>query len=613
MTITPANPPATSTRKPPFQVAAPSSAGLGSSLLRATKPAIERTLRFPALNALYEEIMSWEGDDRPFAEKSLDVLHAKLKYDDDDLQRIPNTGPLIVVANHPFGGVEGLALLTLLRRVRPDVKLMANELLSMIPELRDSFFFVDVFEKPESKRKNLAAMRSAYQWLNDGGVLGVFPAGEVSHLNVRQRAIVDPPWSDTVARMAKRANVPVLPVFFDGRNSNLFQIMGMVHPRLRTMMLPREMLRRQREPVSLRIGHVVPQDRLATFAGIEDITAYLRVRTYLLNPGHSAADAANLQKRRTPRRELPVVDAQPIEKLRQDIDALPEGSCLLTSGKFDVLISPANQLPHVLQEIGRLREICFRKVGEGTGKATDLDAFDHHYLHLFIWQRETGVIAGAYRMGPTDTITAKYGKAGLYTSTLFRFKQTLLDQINPALELGRSFVHHDHQRSFQPLKLLWNGIGAYCAANPQYRMLFGPVSISAEYSSLSKHLLVAFLTIHKYLPNLGRLLKPKNPVRLGPPRGFESKQFSTVVRDLEEVNSLISDLEADGKSMPVLLRQYLKLNAVLLGFNLDPDFGDVLDGLMLVDMTKMDTNIRRRYLGKEASAKFMAYHGMSED
>lgn len=589
----------TSTPNAPFRIDTDQS----GPLLRAARPAMERALRFAALNDLYSRIRA-DKNIAAFEDRALDQLGITVDADPTALGRIPKTGPLVVVANHPFGGIEGMVLASLLRRVRPDVRLMANYMLSIIPDLRELFIFVDPFGSPRAARNNIAALRRAVHWVEDGGALGVFPAGEVSHLDLKRRVIADPPWSDQVARIIRRTGCAALPVFFDGRNSNLFQIMGMIHPRLRTLMLPRELFKRQGAQLSVRIGSVVTPQAMARYRDTEQITASLRLRTYCLRPGDAPIAIA-------PADSQPIAPPQPAPAIAAELIALPPQGHLLSRKEYDVFIGSADQLPITLQELGRLREIAFRLVGEGTGRPRDLDRFDPYYLHLVVWHRDDHQIAGAYRLGPTDRILPRFGKRGLYTSTLFRFKRKLLDQITPGLEMGRSFVHPDYQKSFAPLMLLWSGIGAYLALQPRYRYLFGPVSISADYSSMSKHLLMAFLKLHKSLPSVARWLRPRNPPKTSPMRDYDAAAFSRVVDDLDHVNDLVRQLEADGKPMPVLLRQYLTLNGVLLGFNVDPDFGDVLDGLLLVDVPNVDRKVLGRYMGRNAMQTYLQHHGAS--
>lgn len=595
----------------PFRMPLPEDDSVRRGLLRSVRPAFERFLHFPTLNAIYARVQANDQDDREFAEKALDELGVTIAVDEQALARLPTEGPLIVVANHPFGGIEGMVLATILRRVRPDVKLMANDMLSVIPDMRDLFFFVDVFGGDASARRNMTSIRSAISWVKDGGLLGVFPAGAVSHLHMKHRTVADPPWSPTIARIIQRTGAPVTPVFFDGRNSNLFQIMGMVHPSLRTAMLPREMLRRRDTTISAQIGNVIDQRRLSQLSDPDEMMSYLRMRAYILKTGRPDEDLRSkliaLDRSDRPEPE-PII--KPIRRgvLKGELERLPKRQHLVTQAEFDVYYATAKQVPQMLREIGRLREEAFRPVGEGTGKSIDLDRFDQTYLHLFVWDRDNDQLVGAYRLGRTDRLLPRYGKNGVYTTTLFHIKTELLEQLDPAIELGRSFIQPEYQKSYMPLFLLWKGVATYVAHHPRYRRVFGCVSISAEYSTLSKYLMMAFLKVNKYQPQLGKLLKARNPPRKGPPRGWNAKQFSTIVKDLNEVNDLIADLEADGKPMPVLLRQYLKMNASLLGFNVDPEFGDVLDGLMVLDMTIVEPRTMGRYMGKEEFTRYLKYH-----
>ena len=587
----------------PFKIAVGRNRPLRDTMLRASRPFVERALRFPAMNAIYEEIQSWHDDSRHFSDKALAALGIEVDTLVEQVQRIPKEGPVVVIANHPFGGIEGLILCSLLRQVRPDAKLLANQLLSMIPDLRDAFFFVDAFESRSAIGRNIGPTRQAMKWVKEGHLLGAFPAGEVAHLKLRKRAIVDPPWNPTTARIIKKTGATVVPVFFDGQNSRLFQVAGLIHPRLRTVMLPTEMLRKRNAPVTVRIGSPIAPERLARFDDPNNLNDYLRVRTYLLKPDTKREveqdDAPNAR---------PVVAATPRQTLVDEVTDLPAEQRLLAQGEFDVFYMYGPQAPGLMREIGRLRELTFRDVGEGTGLETDIDRFDDYYIQLVVWNREKHDIVGGYRLGPTDEILPNYGKDGLYTATLFKFRKNLLQQIDPALELGRSWVASDYQRSYAPLMLLWKGIGAYLVKNPRYRRLFGPVSISAEYSSMSKHLLTAFLTLHKFLPDLAKLVSPRNPMKRKEVRQFDRRAFSTVAGSLEEANDLVSELEADGKPIPILLRQYLKLNGQLMGFNVDPDFGNVLDGLILIDVPSIDPRVMKKYLGQETGEAYLQYH-----
>lgn len=564
--------------------------------------AAERMLSLPSLNDLYARIRRRRrGSGRSFVEDALDELEIELTHSTADLQRIPKTGPLVIVANHPFGGIDGLALAALTHRVRSDVKVLANKMLAAVPELADAMLFVDAFG--DAEHENLSSMRSALRWLKGGGALCFFPAGEVSHLRLRDRAVADGAWNTAAARLAIASGASVLPVFFEGRNSAMFQIAGLIHPRLRTALLPRELLKQRGRRINVHIGTPISFERLAKFDDPADATNYLRLRSSVLM-GRSTSG----------RRERSIdQDAMEPVAAPTDADAIAtevirlDSKALLTSSKhLHVYLARAADIPQTLREIGRLRETTFRLVGEGTGRSLDLDRFDQHYRHLFVWDAERRQVIGAYRLGLTDEILATQGADGLYTSTLFRFHPTLLDQLNPAVELGRSFVRVEYQKEFAPLMLLWKGIGHFAAANPRYRLLFGLVSISADYASLTKQILIRFLELNAKLPSLASLIAPRNPPAFGPPRGAEAAIGGRIVSSIDEVDELVAEIENDRRRVPVLLRQYLKLGAKLLGFNVDPDFGDVLDGLMLIDLMNVPRPILARYMGPERAAAFLA-------
>ncbi len=602
----------------PFQIPQSFFAALPHAAGQAIRNLCHRLLAFAPLNDAYTRMRDSEAAGA-FCERALQALGVRFDAAPDDLKHIPTRGPLIVVANHPFGGLDGLILAALLQRVRPDVRLLANSLLNCIPELSACCFFVDPFGGRSAAARNRTAMRSAARWVAGGGALGLFPAGEVSHFTLGRRCVSDPPWSDSLARLALRTRATVVPVFFDGRNSSLFQLAGLLHPRLRTVLLPRELLRLRGETVRVEVGGPITPQRLARlFAeGSSDgspprqaaaqITEYLRLRTYILR-GRAGRGTRPLERRPAAlRRPEPIVPPASAAKLADEIAALPADQCLSASGPLRVLVGRASQLPAALYEIGRLREATFRLVGEGTGRGIDLDRFDPHYLHLFVWNAEQREIVGAYRMGPTDELLSRFGPAGLYTSTLFRYQRRLLDELDPALELGRSFVVSAYQRDYAPLLLLWKGIGRYVALNPRYRRLFGAVSISDEFQSTTRQLLMAFLKLHSFDRRLGSLVRAKNPPPALHFRDADERRLGALVNDFTEVEELVREIECSRRSVPVLLRQYLKLNAKLLGFNVDADFGDVLDGLVLVDLTTVERSILNRYLGKEGAASFLAF------
>ena len=301
-----------------------------------------------------------------------------------------------------------------------------------------------------------------------------------------------------------------------------------------------------------------------------------------------------------------------MELLESEVSKLAPERSLVQNEDFTVLIAKADEIPNVLHEIGRLRELTFRQVGEGTGKSIDLDRFDDYYWHLFVWNRHASEVAGAYRLGPSSEILPRFGPNGFYTSELFQWKQSFLDRISPALELGRSFVRPEYQKTFAPLLLLWKGIGQFLIRNPQYKLLFGPVSISNGYTTASRRLMVKFLSAYRQSPEFAPLVRARNPFRERPSLGDRSSKLADElmgarVWDVEELSALIADVETDRKGVPVLLKQYLKLGGELAAYHVDRRFADTLDGLIIVDLRKTDARVLERYMGKDGAAEYLAY------
>ena len=330
----------------PFRIDPSPAKGFGEAVAAMLKPAIEKTLAFDELNRVYRHIKDHLRPGRPFCEQALETLNVTCQFPAGDLAHIPATGPLVVVANHPFGGLEGVMLDAILRRVRGDVKLLANYMLGMIPDLRESLLLVDPFGREDSARKNIAAMKAAMRWVASGHVLGVFPSGEVSHLSLKCGKVVEGPWNSQAARIARRTGAAVVCVFFEGRNSNLFHLMGLLHRRLRTIMLPRELLRKQQSSVSVRIGPAVAPERIARFGDAEQLTDFLRVRTYVLKGSIPSACASAARPRPAPASApAPLAPAGDAAALATEIRSLEKDHLLLEQGPFSVLYFPGRQAP----------------------------------------------------------------------------------------------------------------------------------------------------------------------------------------------------------------------------------------------------------------------------
>ena len=532
---------------------------------------------------------------KPASERVLDATGLLPRYAPEELARIPESGSVAIFANHPYGGADGALLLALAMRRRSDVKILANDILAVFPFMREHGILVDPFGGSDAARRNAAALREAIQWLKAGHVLIAFPAGEVSAVHWGEWTPQDPPWSTIPARLALAAGARVVPVWFEGGNRPLFHAAGLVHPRLRTALLPNEFIARCGHEIEVRIGRAIATSNATSSAELdpESLTRLVRGRCELLRRSRSAP-ARTLP----PQEPVGAPESTP-DELASELRALPPETRLFEVGAYDAFAVSARQIPRVMREVGRLREIAFRAVGEGSGHAVDVDRFDETYVQLILWNRESREVVGGYRAGVVDEVTPGVGVAGLYTSTLFDYSPTILDQLSNSVELGRSFVRVEYQRQPTPLSLLWRAIAVFMITRGHRRM-FGPVSISNDYDSMSKELIMQFLERHRLSTPFAKLVTPRHPPARRSIPCWTDRESAQATSDIHHVERLIEEIERGQRAVPVLLRQYLRLNANLLAFNVDPDFGDVLDALMMIDIAQIDERIVRHYAGDEA-------------
>ena len=570
----------------------------------------EGLFQLDRLSGLYDQIRKID-DSRPFVDRALAHMAVRCNLVRGDLKDIPKEGPLVVVANHPFGGIEGLVLLSVLLAVRPDVKVMANQILSAIPDLRKNMILVDPFGGPGAAVQNMAPVRQCLRWLGQGGVLAMFPAGEVAHLDLAKRRISESEWHETAARLVRHSGATVLPIFFDGANGPLFQMAGLIHPRLRTALLAREIINKTGCPIDVSLGKVIPFEKIQSIPDDAELTRFLKMRVELL--GVAAAGSRRRKTGTVARRsDKPVLPAKPADSLAREVAWLKPEQKLVAAGDYRVYIAQANQIPGLIREIARLREVTFRAVGEGTGQALDLDVFDRYYQHLFVWNEKTSEVVGAYRLGLTDKILPQYGLGGLYTRTLFQYDWDLVNSLTPAIEIGRSFVRQEYQRKHLPLLLLWKGIGTFVARNPKYRNLFGTVSMSNSYHEVSRQLVNGYFQQGNVNGVSRRLVSPRNPMRMkGAPFCDERGQVC-YIPDLDTLSEMVSEVESDRKGIPVLLRQYMKLGGRVLACNVDPKFNMALDALLVVDLPRTEPRLLELYMG-DLTEGYLNYHRDTEE
>ncbi len=555
---------------------------------------LEWILGAQGLGALWEDAQT-RAEPNAYS-RILKALDVDYECADADLARIPREGALLVISNHPLGMLDGVVLGAAISRVRPDVRFVANSLLSSVSGLRDRILPVDPFGGNGCVQRNSRSLRASIKFLRQGGALVVFPAGEVSGLRGLPPAISDSSWNENLLRIAEISKARIVPAFVFGRNSALFQMAGAVHPSLRVLLLGRELLKKRGTTVKIAFANPVPQCKVHECSTSGTLAEYLRERTYLLGQRRTRASETRCE-----RKVLAVAPPIAMERLERDVAALPPEARLFSSGKFSIYLAAFAALPNAIGEIGRLREITFRAAGEGTGKACDLDRFDVSYQHLFLWNSEAREVVGAYRVACVDEQPAN----GLYTQTLFRLGGSFRSKMRDGVELGRSFIRAEYQRSPEALHYLWKGICTFLYRNPRYRYVFGPVSISDDYCLPVRELIVTYF---RSRCGTGREVSARRPFRVRQSASRPLQQMMEGVRDLRDVSSLAADLDDRGRGVPVLLRHYAALGGVILDFNLDPLFSNALDGLVVVDVPCMGRPMLDRLMGRREAAAYLQYH-----
>lgn len=541
------------------------------------------------LNRAYGRLPSDRVSPNPF-QSALDQLRIRVDVDVNTLDRIPQVGATVVLANHPFGGADGLALAATVLRRRQDVRVLVNSWLGEVEMLKSYLIQVDVFEAKPHLHENAASLRAALRHLRQGGALIVFPAGEVSQLNALSGTIEDPKWATGAATLARRSGATVVPCFFRGNNRMMFHLAGLLHPMLRTALLPRELVARQNQVLSLVLGKPVRNEALSRFASDEALTDWFRTRVYDLD--------LPAKEPFVPSKLTPVARPLPGTAIADELRGLPADALLLEQGPYRIYLAKRRAIPSATLEIGRLRELTFRDIGEGTGAETDIDRFDDTYHHLILWDGVAEKLVGAYRLAFCDEVLATEGIPGLYTHSLFRLKAAVKPELTSAIELGRSFIRPEYQRKPLPLALLWRGIGELLCRRPKYRKLVGSVSISERYRGAALRLLLGYLQSAHAERRLQRLVGARYAVRYRLSE-CERRLLGTEGQSAKSLSLLLAELDDEGKRVPVLLERYLELGAKVISISRDPSFGNCVDALVMVDLDRAPTSLLKRFMGTE--------------
>ncbi|MFA7687092.1 MAG: lysophospholipid acyltransferase family protein [Moheibacter sp.] len=547
------------------------------------------------LNDLYRR-----GQDKPTAEfltYLLNDLEIKYELHEEDQKRIPAEGPFVIVSNHPLGALDGILMMHIIGKVRPDFKVMGNFLLHRIKPLEPMVIAVNPFESHKEVYSSSNGMRAAFRHVKQGGCLGIFPAGEVSGKD-EEGNIIDRQWQESAIKLIKKLNVPVIPMYFRAKNSPFFYRMAKLHPNLQTALLPTEMARPRVKPIQIRIGKPILLRQQNDFEDIPSFTEFLRKKTYALSTYYTQKRPSLMETLKIPttiaintksKKPKPVVAETAPELILNEINTLraKEDALLFKNNNYECFFSKANDIPNILRELGRLREITYREIGEGTNLEIDLDRYDVHYHHLFLWDTETERIVGAYRMALGKEVYEQFGIRGFYINELFHFEPEIHPFFKRCIEMGRAFVIPEYQQKPMPLFLLWRGIVYVTLRNSEQKYIIGSVSISNQFSEFSKSLMIEFMKSNYYDPYVAQFVRARNEFKIKLKDEDKEFFFDEAEADLNKFDKLIDEIEPNLLRLPVLIKKYIKQNARLIGFNVDPKFNDAIDGLMYIRISDL--------------------------
>lgn len=565
---------------------------------------LKKLTRIDRLNAIYDGGKGQECI--PFLNYLIEEMEVDYEIHEEDLKRIPKTGPFILISNHPLGGLDGIIMMHLLSKIRPDFKIMGNFLLHKIKPLQPMVIPVNPFETRKEVFNNLNGMRDSLRLLSDGGCLGIFPAGEVSQRDEEGR-VSDREWQDSVVKLIQRAKVPVVPMFFRAKNSKMFYSLSKIHPDLQTALLPSEMVKKRTRPIQIRIGKPILLKQQKEHDSLEEYKDFLRRKTYMLSSYYNQKKSLTDVLKNPTGIPLPkvmnkkaknIIEETSVNLLQKDVDGLrsDEMNLLFTNNNYECFFAKAQQIPNVMRELGRLREITFRAIGEGTNNETDVDRYDDHYHHLFLWDKDDKKIVGAYRMAIGSEVYAKYGIRGFYINELFNFEPEIHPFFKKCIEMGRAFVVKEYQQKPMPLFLLWRGIIHVSLRNPSQKFIIGGVSISNQFSDFSKSLMIEFMKSHYYDSTVAQYVKAKKDYKVTLKDEDKEFIFEETDADLNKFDKFIDEVEPNMLRLPVLIKKYIKQNAKVIAFNVDPKFNDAIDGLMYIRVSDIPESTLRPVL-----------------
>lgn len=532
------------------------------------------------LNELYDRLADYKGVE--FADKVLEHLEITLNVNTSALENIPKEGGLVITSNHPFGGLDGLAALSILGKVRKDVKILTNFILSKVPNVSDHFIPINTtYAFGKFTAPTISGLRQAEEHLLKGGLLVIFPAGEVSSWNNQGKVVEDAEWMTYISRQVRRSKCPVIPMYFHGKNSKYFQWLGRISTKLSDLRFTGEIFDKKGKEIKVRIGSVIQHAELEKFQEDKIVAKFLRSRSYMLEADTIEKDESVYTTR--------LGDFVPTDVLLKELEENKDAH-LFDVGTLSCYLFDYNRIPNMMREIAVRREEAFRAVGEGTNNSLDTDPYDVYYKHLVLWDNTTKDLVGAYRLGLGADILREKGIHGFYADTLFRYSDKFAPVLEKCVELGRSFVCVSHQKDTLALMLLLKGLFYTLMKYPEYKYLIGPVSISSWYPMLYRSVMIHYLKQFHRNPAYDDMTNPKTPFVPDFGRVDPDALLFGKTANLEMFDRYLLRMSGGQYRLPPLLKKYIKMGSKIIDYNVDPDFNYCVDGLIMLALEDIPTD-----------------------
>jgi putative hemolysin len=532
------------------------------------------------LNELYDRLADYKGVE--FSDKVLEFLEITLNVNTSALENIPKEGGVVITSNHPFGGLDGLAALSILGKVRKDVKILTNFILSKVPNVSDHFIPINTtYAFGKFTAPTISGLRQAEEHLLKGGLLVIFPAGEVSSWNNQGKVVEDAEWMTYISRQVRRSKCPVIPMYFHGKNSKYFQWLGRISTKLSDLRFTGEIFDKKGKEIKVRIGSVIQHAELEKFQEDKIVAKFLRSRSYMLEADTIEKDESVYTTR--------LGDFVPTDVLLKELEENKDAH-LFDVGTLSCYLFDYNRIPNMMREIAVRREEAFRAVGEGTNNSVDTDPYDVYYKHLVLWDNTTKDLVGAYRLGLGADILRERGIHGFYADTLFRYSDKFAPVLEKCVELGRSFVCVSHQKDTLALMLLLKGLFYTLMKYPEYKYLIGPVSISSWYPMLYRSVMIHYLKQFHRNPAYDDMTNPKTPFVPDFGRVDPDALLFGKTANLEMFDRYLLRMSGGQYRLPPLLKKYIKMGSKIIDYNVDPDFNYCVDGLIMLALEDIPTD-----------------------